>query len=223
MLPIAHLALFALAANGSGTLQTLVSRIARVYGGNTRIHAVRETGTLESSRGVARTVRVFAAPDRLRIEILYPGGDGEVRVLDGRQGWRNGEPVDGPPRDAMVLQAARLDVPGILLRNRELLVDLGEVKRDGKIFRAIGIPTPGNLNLAITVDPKTGRIVRSEGAMPMGGGQVRFATDYSDFRTVHGALFAFHEANFASGQKTGETRLEKIELLDSAPADAFRP
>jgi hypothetical protein len=29
--------------------------------------------------------------------------------------------------------------------------------------------------------------------------------------------------NFASGQQTGETRLEKIELLDAAPRGAFRP
>src|SRR4051812_35253322 len=109
------------AAHSGGELNTLVSRVARAYGGEkalARIKAFHETGTLASPRGTARTVRVFAPPDRLRVEIAYSGGGGEVRVLDGQEGWRNGEPVSGPPRDAMILQAARLDLPGLLLRNR---------------------------------------------------------------------------------------------------------
>jgi hypothetical protein len=81
----------------------------------------------------------------------------------------------------------------------------------------------GNLNVAMIVDPRTGRMVRSEGALPGPGGQIRFATDYSDFRAIGAVLFAFREANFASGQQTGETRLERIEILDAAPEGAFRP
>src|SRR4051812_36129994 len=116
------------AAHSGGELDTLLSRVVRAYGGEkslARIKASREFGTLVSPRGVARTVRVFAPPDRLRVEIAYEAGGGEVRVLDGQQGWRNGEPVAGPPRDAMILQAARIDLAGLLLRNRARLVDLG--------------------------------------------------------------------------------------------------
>jgi hypothetical protein len=101
------------AAHPAGRLDALVSRIAQAYGGEKAlagIKAFRETGTLESPRGLARTARVFAPPDRLRVEIVYSGGGGEVRILDGQDGWRNGEPVMGPPRDAMALQAARLDL-----------------------------------------------------------------------------------------------------------------
>jgi hypothetical protein len=220
------LAAAASAALSGGQPDELVSRVARAYGGEkalARIKVWRETGTLASPRGVARTVRLFAPPARLRVEIAYPGGGGEVRILDGQEGWRDGEPVVGPPRDAMILQAARLDLPGLLLRNRGRLVDLGKVEREGRTLRGIGVPMAGNLNVALIVDPKTGRILRSEGALPGPGGQIRFATDYSDFRAVGGVLFAFHEENFASGQRTGETRLEKIELLDAAPAGAFRP
>ena len=219
--------LLASSAGGSpGSLDALVARIAQAYGGEkalARVKAWRETGTLESPRGVAKTVRVFAPPDRLRVEIVYPAGDGEVRVLRGEEGWRNGESVVGAPRDAMVLQAARLDLPGLLLRNRAKLVDLGDLKRDGRTLRGIGVPLGGRLNVAITVDPETALIVRSEGALPGPGGGIRFATDYSGFRKVNGVLFAFHEQNYAGGQHTGETRLEKIELLGSVPKDAFRP
>ncbi len=226
MLPVLALSLCAAVASPAPALDHLVSRIVTSYGGERAISgfkAFRETGTLESPRGSARTVRVLAPPDRLRVEITYEGGNGEVRVLDRRNSWRNGEPVEGPPRDAMVLQAARLDLPGLLLRNRDVLVDLGNVKRGGKTWRAIGIPMPGNLNVALTIDPKTARIVRSEGELPMGESQVRFATDYSDFRKVDGVLFAFHEVNYASGQQTGVTRLEKIELLEKVPEDSFLP
>lgn len=225
---IAAVAVLVAASGGPAeSLDALVSRIAQAYGGVRaigHIRAVREVGTLASRRGVARTLRVFAPPDRLRVEIEYPGGGGEVRVLDRDAGYRDGQPVDGPPRDAMVLQAARMDLPGLLLRDRGALVDLGAVEHEGKKLRGIGVPLGHRLNLAVMVDPASARIVRSEGALPgPGGGQVRFATDYSDFRAVQGVLFAFREANFASGQKTGETTLQKIELLDRVPAAAFRP
>jgi hypothetical protein len=226
MLPSLALALCAAGAPSARDLDELVGRIARAYGGEkalSQVKAFRETGALESPRGVARTVRTFAPPDRLRVEIVYPGGNGEVRVLDGARGYRDGESVEGPPRDAMVLQAARLDLPFLLLRSRKKLIDLGDVERGGERMHGIGIPLGRGLNLAVTVDPGSARIVRSEGALPGPGGQIRFATDYSDFREVQGLLFAFREASFASGQRTGETRLEKIELLQSLPESTFRP
>ncbi len=225
---IAAVAMLVAAAGAPAeSLDAMVSRIAQAYGGAQaigHIRALREVGTLASPRGVARTVRVFAPPDRLRVEIEYPGGGGELRVLDRDAGYRDGQPVAGPPRDAMVLQAARMALPGILMRHRGALVDLGAVEHEGRRLRGIGVPLGHRLNLAVMVDPSTARIVRSEGALPgPGGGQVRFATDYSDFRAVRGVLFAFREANFASGQQTGETILEKIELLDRVPDAAFRP
>ena len=199
----------------AASLDPLVARVEQAYGGTFKV--VRETGTLESSRGVAQTVRVFAPPDRLRVEIRYPDSYAEVRVLDGPRAWRDGKPVEGMPRDGMVLQAARLDLPAILLRNRAKLVDLGQLSGG---LHGIGVPLPGGFQLAVSVDPRTGRIVHSEGQLP---GPVRFATDYRDFRRVSGALFAFSESNYASGQKTGETRLVTVEVLPEAPAGAFSP
>jgi hypothetical protein len=125
--------------------------------------------------------------------------------------------VGGPARDAMLLQAARLELPGILLRKRGELVDLGDVQRDGRKLHAIGVPLESGINLAVAIDPQTSRIVRSEGALPGHGAQIRFATTYSDFRTIAGVLFAFREENFVSGERTGTTRLDRVELLDSVP------
>ena len=210
----------------SPSLDALLARVEKAYGGAAalaRVRVVRESGTLESPRGLAQTVRIFAPPDRLRVDIRYPDGSGELRVLAGPHAWRNGELVEGPPRDAMLLQAARLDLPGLLLRNRARLVDLGELHLDGQALRGVGVPLEGNLQVAIGVDPKTGRIVHSEGQLPSPGGPLRFATRYQDFRAVDGVLFAFGESNFASGQHTGETRLSQIELLDAPPGGAFAP
>jgi hypothetical protein len=198
------------------SLDALLSRVAKAYGPGT-FRVVRESGTLESPRGVAQTLRLFAPPDRLRVEIRYPDSHFEIRVLAGPHAWRDGRPVEGPPRDAMLLQAARLDLPALVLRNRSRLVDLGPLTGG---LRGIGVPLDGGLQLAVSVDPKTAHIVHSEGQLP---GPLRFATDYRDFRRVNGVLFAFGESNFASGQKTGETTLTKIEVLDEAPPGSFAP
>jgi len=50
-----------------------------------------------------------------------------------------------------------------------------------------------------------------------------FETRYDDFRTVDGRLFAFKETNFASGTKTADIVLSKIELLKAPPPGAFKP
>jgi len=52
---------------------------------------------------------------------------------------------------------------------------------------------------------------------------MNFETHYDDFRKADGLLFAFKEVNFASGTKTAETVLSKIELLKAAPEGAFEP
>jgi hypothetical protein len=201
-------------------LDEQVARIVAAYGGERalgRVKAFRETGTLDSRQGTAHTVRLFAPPDRLRVEIEYASGENETRVLEGPHGFRNGEMVAGPARDAMLLQAARLELPGILLRKRKELVDLGNVERDGQKLHAIGVPLESGINLAVAVDARTSRIVRSEGALPGRGTQIRFATTYSDFRSVSGVLFPFREENFVSGERTGTTRFDRIELLDAMP------
>ena len=141
-------ALLVCSAARAEKLDALLGKVAQAYGGEgaiSRLKVVRETGTLESRRGVARTVRLFAPPDRLRVEILYPEGSGEVRLLSGPHAWRDGEMVQGPPRDAMLLQVARLDLPGLLFRTRKRLVDLGVVQREGASLRGIGVPLEGTL------------------------------------------------------------------------------
>jgi hypothetical protein len=123
----------------------------------------------------------------------------------------------------MVLQAARLDLPALLDAWRQKVVDRGEAELDGRPLRVLALEIGPGLTVEAHVDPASGRILRSTGNGPGPGVPLQFVTVYSDFRDVGGVLFAFREGNWANGSTTGETLLEKVELV-AAPSEAtFRP
>jgi hypothetical protein len=102
-----------------------------VYGGAdalSRFAAMRQTGRTASMRhgGLVGTLtRIFQRPDMLRVEIVYPGEATEIRMLNGARGWRRNAEVSGPMHSAMVLQAARMGLPLLLLEEIAMLEDLG--------------------------------------------------------------------------------------------------
>ena len=218
-------------ADGALSLELLIGRSIEAYGGEEvlgRAGGVVQEGTVTSAmrQGAGgRIVRLYERPIRLRVEIKYPGNESEVRILDGGRGWRNGGPASGPMYQAMLLQAARLGLPAILIDFQASLQDLGEVDRDGQRLRAVGLEFHQGLRVTAEIDPDTGRILRSEGTISGQGRRpaLTFATEYADFREVDGVLVPFHEVNFAQGQRTGETRLESVELVKEIPAGSFRP
>jgi hypothetical protein len=205
---------------------TLVDKMGEAYGGQAalaRMSAVRESGTVEAAMRMGSSgpvVRVFARPTKLRVEI----GTNEVRLVDGPKGWRNGKEVRGMQYEAMVLQAVRLDLPWQLLAHKGKLVEKEARELDGKHLRVLELTLENGLSVSAGIDPDTGRILWSSSDSrggPTGG--MNFETHYDDFRKVDGVLFAFKEINFASGTKTADTALNKIELLKAAPEGAFEP
>lgn len=217
-------------APAAETLDGLLGRTVKAYGGEEVLRkaaAVRETGKVTSRmRGgmAGDIVREFERPDRLRVVIRY-GSDTEVRVYDGKTGWREGRVVTGPPLDAMVLQAARLALPLILLDRKGNLVDKGTSSVGGKEVRTIDLPLGNGLTLTVGLDPASGRIVRSSGTggMGMGGKPLEFVTRYDDYRLVDGVLHPFREENTANGFVTGETTLSRVEVLPALPPGTFHP
>ena len=169
-------------------------------------------------------VREFEQPDKLRVVIQYPF-ESEVRVYDGKTGWRQGKVVTGPPLDAMVLQAARMALPLILLDRKGDLVDRGRTTFEGKEVRTFELPLGNGLRLILDIDPVSGRIVRSSGKGGEETGRVpmEFVTRYMDYRVVDGILHPFREGNFANGVATGETTLSEVKALTSLPPETFRP
>ena len=210
-------------------VQPFVARVLAASGGKAaleRARVIRQEGTVTSLMhpGAGRIVRLLQRPASLRVEVAYPDAPPEVRVVHGGQGDRDGVEVTGTPAHAaMVLQAARLALPFAMAEPGAKVEDRGELEREGRKLRALALTLAGGLEVVAEVDPKSGRILRSVGSMPVpgGGGRIEFATAYSEFKTVDGVLFAFHEENWARGQHTGDTSLEKIELLREAPPGAF--
>lgn len=195
----------------------LIDKIIAAHGERRQVLSVRsyrmEAGLRARARGEeADVIRIAEGSSRLKVLVRYPDSV-EIRVLNGEQAWRGGAAhdlvlVQGPLRGAIVLQAARATLPWILeqLRTKTHLIGT----RDGAPVLEISVGE--GLVLRAIIDPQTYRIVRSEGALRMGGSEIRFETEYSDFRTVEGVLFAFHEENYASGSHTGTTIVKNIQL-----------
>ena len=215
-------------SGSSEDVDAVVRRCVEAYGGNgglARAAVRREEGRVTSllhPGDVGRIARAYARPGKLRVEIEFPGSAPEIRVLAGGRGWREGAAVTGPRLDAMVLQAARLDLPALLGVPGAKIQDRGQGEVDGKPVRVLAIePAPG-LTVEAHVDAD-GRILRSRGST--GGPLTPFAceTTYGDFRKIDGVLVAFHEWTWASGKNTGETVLEKIEFPRTLPEATFAP
>jgi hypothetical protein len=205
-----------------------VDRCVAAYGGKAalaRAAAVVHEGTVTSIMhpGVTgRIGRAYARPGKLRVELAYPGEPGEIRVLDGSHGWRDGAEAAGPPLVAMMLQAARLDLPALLDAWIARVKERGTLEQDGKKLRVLALEIAPGLEVEAALDPATGRILRSRGASTAGQ-KVEFVTTYSDFRTVDGVLVPFREGNWANGKTTGETVLERVAFVPGHPDEMFRP
>lgn len=216
------------AAPAADDVGALVKRTIRAYGGEKALAAAsacRQEGTVTSiMRGgrEGRIVREFERPDRLRVRIDY-GTESELRIYDGREGWRQGQAVTGPQLDAMVLQAARMALPWNLRERRKSLVDKGTVDRDGKELRVLQLPLGKGMTLDVEIDPSSGRILQSAGRGQEGLHALEFITSYSDFREVAGILVPFREGNYANGVVTGETKLSDVDVAKSLPPGTFRP
>ncbi|MDD5761517.1 MAG: hypothetical protein PHP88_03295 [bacterium] len=217
-------------AVASDDIDHLVAQTVKAYGGEKALRnasAVRHTGQVTAPMrggGSGEIVREFERPDKLRVVIRY-ASDIEVRIYDGKTGWRQGGVVTGPPRDAMVLQAARMALPLILLDRKGDLVDRGRTVYEGKEVRTLELPLGSGLALTVDIDPALGRILRSTGRGGDRGSGVplEFVTSYMDYRIVDGLLHSFREGNFANGFVTGETTLSRVEVLKSLPPETFRP
>lgn len=207
----------------------LVRRCVEAYGGRAGLAAAartRQVGTVTSllhPEGGGRISRTYARPGRLRVEIAYGGAPAEVRVLDGGTGWRDGEAASGPRLAAMMLQAARMDLPALLDAWVAKVEDRGTFSLRGRVLRVLALePAPG-LVVEAAVDPATGLILRSRGVSRDPAMKLEFTTTYSDFKTVAGVLVPMREENWANGQSTGVTLLEEVTFPDALPDAAFRP
>jgi hypothetical protein len=207
-------------------LDELLVKVTTAYGGETAregTKGVRQTGVTYSSmrRQEGRIIRTYQAPDRLRIEILYPETE-ELRILNGPHAWKREQPMGKPFRDALMLQAVRMGLPWSLLQGRAQLRDLGMQAIDaGQPLRMLELPLGANLAIKVGIDPESGLIMRSVGTMTGSMGVMEFGTVYEDFRTQDGRRYAGVEHHYAAGQATGHTRIDQMEFLDTFPEESL--
>lgn len=229
LLLVASIGLVAPGDRPGGDVDALVDRVVQAYGGRAALAShpvVVQEGEVaaHAQADVGRVTRILARPWKLRVSIRYPGGATERRLLDGQRGWRDGREVTGSPAHAaMLLQAARMDLPFLLGEARARIVDEGEVERDGRKLRALRVPIAEGMDVTAEIEPATGRIDRAVARASAGGMPLEFRTDYADPRSVSGVLVPFREENFAQGRHTGTTTLKTVEFLPEAPTGAFQP
>jgi hypothetical protein len=207
----------------------VLEKVANAYGGRTRIAEVttyKQHGVIFSSmrRTTGDVLRAYRHPDHLRVEIKYDQHTSELRILAGANAWKHNEPTSGPFYSAMLLQAARLGLPSILLDHQRHVRDAGSMTgKQGDSLHALELNFHGKYQLIVGIDPTNGRILESHGIIKNKGVNLEFATTYHDFRFQDGRMFAFEEVHYAMGQKSGYTRIQRIEILSDLPEEIFHP
>lgn len=203
-------------------IDRLVARVVAAYGGRDALARLGTSRTIATVTphvrhlgGAGRTVRHFAAPDRLRVEIIYPAKT-EVRILNGEQGWRGDArsvtPVEGPAIVAMRSQLLRMQPAWTLFHHRDHLT-LGETSvRDGTRHRTLRLAWSNELAMDYAVEEATGRVTVVDARLQFGRTLMTFATEYSEFETVDGALVPMVEENYAADRHTATTRIESVAL-----------
>jgi hypothetical protein len=148
-------------------------------------------------------------------------------MLDGMRGWRDRgtgpQTVTGMLLTAMILQAARADLPWILDAHRNVVRVVGPVVRGDRSLVGLEIQMGTSMLFRAYVDTDTHYVVESLGILMAGGQQVRFETRYTDFRSVDGIVFPFAEENYASGTHTGSTRITSVDVNPDVAPGTFQP
>jgi hypothetical protein len=209
--------------------EALIRRSMAAYGGSrarVRLSRVRAVGAVTSSLHpgeVGRFARTFAHGRGLRLEQGFANGDPEVRILNGARAWRYGEPAQAAVTATLQLEAARLDLPDLLLDREAQVQDQGEVKHEGQTLRVLGLEISPGSRLECGIEPKSGRILYVRGVVQSGPRELELFTVYRNFKMVDGVLVAFREEGYANGESTGDVDLGSVEFLDDVPDTAFQP
>jgi hypothetical protein len=207
-------------------LSQVLARTFRFYGGVDAILAVeglRLRGTIADGttepRSRPRVERVLRLPDGYRSAVSLGGLERETLVLDGSRAFRDGAEVTGLVRaDQIRLEATRMFLPAALARDREALVDRGELRRDGRRVRLVELPLHERASLTAEIDSASGRILRA--VTRVAGRET--AVSYRRFRPVEGILFPFAEDQEARGGRR-TVLVEQVELVRASAITIDHP
>jgi hypothetical protein len=212
------LALLAPASAGAeDAIDATIDKVVEAYGGRARLEAVRAYRLEASMQAVRRgeqadVIRIVEGVDRFALMLRYPSQT-EVRVFRQGRAWQGNDPeklesVQGPPADAIALQAARINIVRLLDKMRVRV-------RQGKASEAntvLELRLAANLWVRALIDKTTHHVLATQSMMRVGGQPMLFETQYSDLREVDGVLFAFHEEKYAGGMHVGSIDVHLLEI-----------
>jgi hypothetical protein len=170
-----------------------------------------------------RFSRTFVRGRGLRLEVGFTQSEPEVRVLNGARAWRYGEPAAPAVAAALQLEAARLDLPALLLDREAQVQDQGEVKHEGQTLRVLGLEITPTARLECGVEPRTGRILYVRGLVQSGPRELELFTVFRNFKVVDGVLVPFREEEYANGESIGDLDIGSLEFLDDVADEVFQP
>ena len=197
----------------SSDVQAVLDELIQTYGGESNLRKmdsmVQEwdmTALMGNRQGT--DTRSIRAPSQLRVELSYPEKS-ETRVLSGDSAFvifEGVEPkeVSGMQRDAMRLQLMRLYSP-LMLRSKLESVSLTE---EGGLM-ALSLVENG-VHVHYMINKENWHIEKVAGSLLVKDKEIRFLTEYSDFKTIEGVLVHQKENKFAAGMNTAVLQLRKI-------------
>lgn len=220
--------LFTTTVFAEDTIDQLVDRVVVAYGGSSALikpQLRKETGkTVSFIRNTeGKITRQFVYPDLLRIDIDYGNAMVEHRVLNHDRTYKDGVEAMPMLRLAILLQAARMDLPRLLLEHRASIQDKGMVANtNANPLRQLAIPL-NDIIITTDIDTQTGRIMASTGTTMSNSRALQFSTAYSNFTTIDNRLLALKEDHYVMGNHIGYTQLELVTYSDIINNALFSP
>jgi len=208
--------LFLVSYATAGTSQTIttdsvIDRILETYGTVTPLDGFMVEGSLLNySRGEsALMARLVKGPQSFKMAIHYSTG-AEFRIVEGDRGWRgqgsSQSEIRGPLLAATISQAVRSSLPWYLERMRHH-VTIAEA--DSTVI-VLAITVAEGITVEARIDPENYHVVETTSRVRAGPMELAFRVEYSDFRSVSGVLFPFHEETYAQGIHTASLTVQSV-------------
>lgn len=216
----------------AGPSVEIVVSVMKAYGGADTLRKVRSvtaTGRIfEFLNGTSGSYsRYLERPGKLRIEVM-PERGGEIRILDGNQGWQMGssgfQPVSTLEIQSMMYQYCYLSLPMGFADGEYQATYGGTARHNGREVYLLLVESKPTPSVRILIDAKSRLIARVSANFEtgmMGAGEL--ATEYSDYRVAGGVLFPHKLTNYAGDMKLSEIVLTDIQLNRQLPSSLFAP
>lgn len=203
---------------------SVINRLIESYGGEENLRkldsVVQEWDMVAlMSKRHGKDIRGIQPPNRLMVKLSYPNKV-ERRILNGEEGLvlfdgREPQVATDPQRDAMRLQLMRLYSPLVLRSKIENIT----LTLEGE-FCALTLLEHG-VQADYLVNLESWRIEKVAGTLNMGGGDMQFITEYSDFEFVEGVLVHRQENKFAGNVNTALLKLRDFQFNANLDGNHF--